>query len=285
MPSWQIVLIVLFLVVVVSVLFVISKKCCPNVKLLPFVGLFLSILSLITKVQFVQYLQHSSTLPRAYTYSECNGLQYTDADNSANFYVMFVVSCFLVANLLVVNWSISFGIICRGTRSRSPGGTQRWLRNLSKRFSRKNDIEEAKVVEAESTTPGHNSASAKAVETESATPGHNSAVEAPKKQTNEVRLKKQTNKVSHLRTELEDIKQWEKSTHCGGHVVMGVVTLLAGLDVTHLFIMQSHVCHLKSLSAPFHQTVSDLIESLDKLSLLLLELPFLGIEVYFSVFF
>jgi hypothetical protein len=220
LPIYLIVIIIVSALLALVVMFTVPKFLCPKVQLIPFFGLLLSLVSFITKMQFLEYLYESLQLARSYDYSECSGLIYTSEDYSTGLLSLFIIGCLATVTILAINWSLAMWIMC------------------------------------------------------CATFGPNS----PKQLT-------ASQHAPSLSDNLKEIEKWEKTQKCGARTVVFVVTFVSGVDITHLFILESHLCNLKSMSAPFHSKVKNKIEKMDKLSLAVLEFPFLFMEVLLLFYF
>ena len=287
-------------IVVISLLaaavstFLISWKVCPKVKLIPWFMLSLSFVGLATKVQFIQYLFVTSSSPRSYTLSECGGLQFTSPDISHSFYAMGIVDSVFIVVLLLVNWIIATCILYRSANMPPSSELTARHSSLNQEVAIKSTACQTSAIKSAQIKDG----SATILLEEEVEPnlslsfiesgnnlrkinsGSNSILAENSETLSEINSGSR-GPIKKINTSqgLLEIGSWEKTTDCCGKIVIGVITFISGLDITHLFLMQSQLCNLKVLSAPFEPSVVDFIDSLDKLSLLILETPFLCTQV------
>jgi hypothetical protein len=232
--------VVVILVLAIAVMYLSAMLLCPKVKFLPFFGLLLSIISVFTKIQFLIYLESIMLIPQDYNYTQCGGLEFISNDHSSAFLAMLITGCMAVGALFLSNWFFALRIMYfKSTASRDRVGCCHRC------------VVKCKVWAWVFCGVGQS---------------------APKSVS-------KTKVTDEFQDDLNSIRSWEDTQHCGARTIVGVVTFFAGLDITHLFILESRLCNLKSMSAPFHESITKRIKALDKLSLVVVEIPFICLEV------
>jgi hypothetical protein len=226
-PVGIIVSLVLALCLLFGVLFYVSRRCCPKVKMMPIVSLLLCAPGFITKLQFIAYLKSLIYRSDFYTISTCAMVIPEPSKYHADYFVAYCVAVFLLASTILFNWIGAFLI-------------QRSQYKFSK-TARYNPFDYMR----ELTDSQADSKSSK----QAIVQYHNWFDKAPR-------------------------QRWSISV---------LFSLFAGLNVDNLMILRTRICRLNAFSAPFSLKTVRFIEVGSLFTLLYLQVPFMGLQIWASV--